>query len=63
MEGEIMNYRSIKLLREFSKFLVFSENLKDEEARNKVFFELERGMERLNFVRDLTAPADSRKVN
>lgn len=58
-----MNYRSIKLLREFSKFLVFSENLKDEEARNKVFFELERGMERLNFVRDLTAPADSRKVN
>lgn len=58
-----MNYRSIKLLREFSKFLVFSENLKDEEARNKVFFELERGMERLNFVRDLQAPADSRKVN
>ena len=58
-----MNYRSIKLLREFSKFLVFSENLKDEEARNRVFFELERGMERLNFVRDLTAPADSRKVN
>lgn len=58
-----MNYRSIKLLREFSKFLVFSENLKDEEARNKVFFELERGMERLNFVRDLTAPADSKKVN
>lgn len=59
----MMNYRSIKLLREFSKFLVFSENLKDEEARNRVFFELERGMERLNFVRDLTAPADSRKVN
>lgn len=58
-----MNYRSIKLLREFSKFLVFSENLKDEEARNKVFFELERGMERLNFVRDLQAPADSKKVN
>ena len=58
-----MNYRSIKLLREFSKFLAFSENLKDEEARNKVFFELERGMERLNFVRDLTAPADSKKVN
>ena len=58
-----MNYRSIKLLREFSKFLVFSENLKDEKARNRVFFELERGMERLNFVRDLTAPADSRKVN
>ena len=58
-----MNYRSIKLLREFSKFLVFSENLKDEKARNKVFFELERGMERLNFVRDLTAPADSRKIN
>lgn len=58
-----MNYRSIKLLREFSKFLVFSENLKDEEARNRVFFELERGMERLNFVRDLTAPADSKKVN
>lgn len=58
-----MNYRSIKLLREFSKFLVFSENLKDEEARNRVFFELERGMERLNFVRDLQAPADSRKVN
>ena len=58
-----MNYRSIKLLREFSKFLVFSENLKDEEARNKVFFELERGMERLNFVRNLQAPADSRKVN
>ena len=58
-----MNYRSIKLLREFSKFLVFSENLKDEEARNKVFFELERGMERLNFVRNLEAPADSRKVN
>ena len=58
-----MNYRSIKLLREFSKFLVFSENLKDEEARNKVFFELERGMERLNFVRDLKAPADSKKVN
>lgn len=58
-----MNYRSIKLLREFSKFLVFSENLKNEEARNRVFFELERGMERLNFVRDLTAPADSRKVN
>lgn len=58
-----MNYRSIKLLREFSKFLVFSENLKDEEARNKVFFELERGMERLNFVRDLEAPADSKKVN
>ena len=55
-----MNYRSIKLLREFSKFLVFSEN---EEARNRVFFELERGMERLNFVRDLQAPADSRKVN
>ena len=58
-----MNYRSIKLLREFLKFLVFSENLKDEEARNRVFFELERGMERLNFVRDLTAPADSKKVN
>lgn len=58
-----MNYRSIKLLREFLKFLVFSENLKNEEARNKVFFELERGMERLNFVRDLQAPADSRKVN
>ena len=58
-----MNYRSIKLLREFSKFLVFSENLKDEEARNKVFFELERGMERLNFVRNLEAPADSKKVN
>ena len=58
-----MNYRSIKLLREFSKFLVFSENLKDEEARNRVFFELERGMERLNFVRDLQAPDDSRKVN
>ena len=58
-----MNYRSIKLLREFSKFLVFSENLKDEEARNRVFFELDRGMERLNFVRDLTAPADSKKVN
>lgn len=58
-----MNYRSIKLLREFSKFLVFSENLKDEEARNRVFFELERGMERLNFVRNLEAPADSRKVN
>lgn len=58
-----MNYRSIKLLREFLKFLVFSENLKDEEARNKVFFELERGMERLNFVRNLEAPADSRKVN
>ena len=58
-----MNYRSIKLLREFSKFLVFSENLKDEEARNRVFLELERGMERLNFVRDLTDPADSRKVN
>lgn len=58
-----MNYRSIKLLREFSKFLVFSENLKNEEARNRVFFELERGMERLNFVRDLTAPADSKKVN
>ena len=58
-----MNYRSIKLLREFSKFLVFSENLKDEEARNKVFFELERGMERLNFVRNLQAPADSTKVN
>ena len=58
-----MNYRSIKLLREFSKFLVFSENLKDEEARNKVFFELERGMERLNFVRNLQAPANSRKVN
>lgn len=58
-----MNYRSIKLLREFSKFLVFSENLKNEEARNRVFFELERGMERLNFVRDLEAPADSRKVN
>ena len=58
-----MNYRSIKLLREFSKFLVFSENLKNEEARNRVFFELERGMERLNFVRDLQAPADSRKVN
>lgn len=58
-----MNYRSIKLLREFSKFLVFSENLKDEEARNRVFFELERGMERLNFVRNLQAPADSRKVN
>ena len=58
-----MEYRSIKLLREFLKFLVFSENLKDEEARNKVFFELERGMERLNFVRDLTAPADSKKVN
>ena len=58
-----MNYRSIKLLREFSKFLVFSENLKDEEARNRVFFELERGMERLNFVRDLTAPADSKKVH
>lgn len=59
----MMNYRSIKLLREFSKFLVFSENLKDEEARNRVFFELERGMERLNFVRDLTAPADSKKAN
>ena len=58
-----MNYRSIKLLREFSKFLVFSENLKNEEARNKVFYELERGMERLNFVRDLQAPADSKKVN
>lgn len=58
-----MNYRSIKLLREFSKFLVFSENLKDEEARNRVFFELERGMERLNFVRDLQAPADSKKIN
>lgn len=58
-----MNYRSIKLLREFSKFLVFSENLKNEEAKNRVFFELERGMERLNFVRDLEAPADSRKVN
>lgn len=58
-----MNYRSIKLLREFSKFLVFSENLKNEEARNRVFFELERGMERLNFVRDLEAPADSKKVN
>lgn len=58
-----MNYRSIKLLREFSKFLSFSEKLEDEEARNKVFFELERGMERLNFVRDLQAPADSRKVN
>ena len=58
-----MNYRSIKLLREFSRFLVFSENLKDEEAKNKVFFELERGMERLNFVRDLKAPADSKKVN
>ena len=58
-----MNYRSIKLLREFSKFLVFSENLKDEEARNRVFFELERGMGRLNFVRDLQAPADSKKVN
>ena len=58
-----MNYRSIKLLREFSKFLVFSENLKNEEARNRVFFELERGMERLNFVRDLTAPSDSKKVN
>ena len=58
-----MNYRSIKLLREFSKFLVFSENLKNEEARNRVFFELERGMERLNFVRDLTAPADSKKVH
>ena len=58
-----MNYRSIKLLREFSKFLVFSENLKDEEVRNKVFFELERGMERLNFVRNLEAPADSKKVN
>lgn len=58
-----MNYRSIKLLREFSKFLIFSENLKNEEARNRVFFELERGMERLNFVRDLEAPADSRKVN
>lgn len=58
-----MNYRSIKLLREFSKFLVFSENLKNEEARNRVFFELERGMERLNFVRDLQAPADSKKVN
>ena len=58
-----MNYRSIKLLREFSKFLVFSENLKDEEARNRVFFELERGMERLNFVRNLEAPADSKKVN
>ena len=59
----MMNYRSIKLLREFSKFLVCSENLKDEEARNRVFFELERGMERLNFVRDLTAPADSKKIN
>ena len=59
----MMNYRSIKLLREFSKFLVFSENLKDEEARNRVFFELERGMERLNFVRDLQAPADSKKIN
>lgn len=58
-----MNYRSIKLLREFSRFLVFSENLKNEEARNRVFFELERGMERLNFVRDLQAPADSKKVN
>ena len=58
-----MNYRSIKLLREFSKFLVFSENLKDEEARNRVFFELARGMERLNFVRDLQAPADSKKIN
>ena len=58
-----MNYRSIKLLREFSKFLVFSENLKDEEARNRVFFELERGLERLNFVRDLQAPADSKKIN
>ncbi len=58
-----MEYRSIKLLREFSKFLVFSEKLKDEEARNRIFFELERGMERLNFVRDLTVPADSRKVN
>ena len=58
-----MNYRSIKLLREFSKFLVFSESLKNEEARNRVFFELERGMERLNFVRNLEAPADSKKVN
>ena len=58
-----MNYRSIKLLREFSQFLSFSEKLKDEEARNKVFFELERGMERLNFVRNLEASADSRKVN
>ena len=58
-----MNYRSMKLLREFSKFLVFSENLKNEEARNRVFFELERGMERLNFVRNLEAPADSKKVN
>lgn len=58
-----MNYRSIKLLREFSQFLSFSEKLKDEEARNRVFFELERGMERLNFVRNLEAPADSRKVN
>lgn len=58
-----MNYRSIKLLREFSKFLVFSENLKNKEARNRVFFELERGMERLNFVRNLEAPADSKKVN
>ena len=58
-----MNYRSIKLLREFSKFLIFSENLKNEEARNRVFFELEKGMERLNFVRNLEAPADSRKVN
>lgn len=58
-----MNYRSIKLLREFSRFLVFSENLKNEEARNRVFFELERGMERLNFVRNLKAPADSKKVN
>ena len=58
-----MEYRSIKLLREFSKFLVFSEKLKDEETRNRIFFELERGIKRLNFVRDLNVPADSRKVN
>ena len=31
-----MEYRSYKLLRDFSKFLRFSESLKDEETRKAI---------------------------
>ena len=58
-----MEYRSYKLLRDFSNFLRFSESLKDEETRNRIFFALERGVAKLNFVCEVEAPADEKKLN
>ena len=57
------NYRSYKLLRDFSQFLRFAETIKNEEQRNKIFFLLERGVAKLNFVCEIEAPSDSTKVN